>query len=132
MTDKFSKNCEVGQLYGCADGIGFFEPSDSISILSYIYNVKRACDFNGLYAGAARRLYQHFLMDTAKAALASRIGAIEKGNPYKEGEMTTYSQVVNYLLVTFATNDVRAEAETKITNEKQSEHMSAVKYTDFL
>lgn len=46
--------------------------------------------------------------------------------PHKEGELTSYSQVVSYLLPTSATNDMIAKVEAKITNFKQENYMFSI------
>lgn len=44
----------------------------------------------------------------------------------------TYCQVPNYLLATYATDDVIMDVEVKITNFKQQKEMSVVRYSDVL
>lgn len=67
--------------------------------------------------------------EPARAALAHRMGTSVEGNFYEEGKLTSYCQLVNYVLEAYASSDVIAEAEGDITNYKQPENMSAVRYS---
>lgn len=71
-----------------------------------------------------------FMKDCIKSALAHRACTTEKEDPRKRGKMSAYCQIVNYLLVTYDTNDIIAGAEAEITKLKQSDYMSAVTYSE--
>lgn len=77
-------------------------------------------------------LLQHFMKDPSKAALTHRMCTTENDDPQKEGNMTTYCQVVNHRLVTYATDEIIAEAEAKITNFEQPDYIFAVGYPEVL
>lgn len=77
-------------------------------------------------------LFQYFMKDPAKAAVAHRLCAKEDQNSQKEGKLTIYCQVVNYLLATYAIEDMIAEAEAEIMSFKQPEYVSVVRYLEVL
>lgn len=76
--------------------------------------------------------FQHFIKDPAKAALAHRVCAPGGEQHQLEGKLTSYCEIVSYLLETYATGDVTAEAETDITSFEQSENMTAIRYAEVL
>lgn len=55
-------------------------------------------------------LFQHFMKDSTKAALAHMVSATENDNHHNEEKPTTNCQVVSYLLATYDTGDVEAES----------------------
>lgn len=72
-----------------------FKPSDPINMLSLLHNFKTACDRNLIHKGAAMWIFQHFIKDTPKAALAHRVSATKKDVPEQEEQLTTYCQSVS-------------------------------------
>lgn len=105
-----------------------FKPSDSISVSYFLYNSKKACDRNIIHEGVPMCLCQHFMKDQGKAALEYRICASNEDDPEQEGRLTTYCQIVIYLLAIYASNNVIAKAEADITNFMETEGMSSVRY----
>lgn len=53
-----------------------------------------------------------------------------KRGTQKERKLTTYCEIVSYLLVKYATGDVIVVAETERKNFKHPRHMSVVRYLD--
>lgn len=53
-------------------------------------------------------------------------------NHDQEGKLATYSQVVNYLLETYATDDVIVKAKTKVTSFKQFAVITAMQCSEAL
>lgn len=53
-------------------------------------------------------------------------------NRQQEGKQTTYCQVVNYLLVAYATDDVIAEAKDEITTLNHLAEMFDIQYSQAL
>lgn len=92
-----------------------FKPSRPISVLSVLDKLKTACDNNSIHKDAATWLFPHFVTEPAKAALPHRMTA-DKRNHQQGDKLTTYCQVINYLLETFATDNIIAEAESDITS----------------
>lgn len=109
-----------------------FRPSDSISILSFLWNFKTARDSNEIDEGAPMWLFLIFIKEPSRATLAHRMSASIEGNAHREGKLTSYCLLIDYLLEAYATYDVIAETEAEVTNCKQSENMSAVHYTQTL
>lgn len=64
-----------------------------------------------------------FYSKTPKAAFSHQVTDRKHET---EGTLTTYHQVVNYMLETYATDNVIAEAEAGITNFKQPARSTAV------
>lgn len=67
------------------------------------------------------------MKDPAKAASAHRVCATKEDHAEKKGNLTKYSQLVNYLLADNSTKDVIAKAEPDIINFKQPEGLSALR-----
>lgn len=106
-----------------------FKPSDPISLLPFLQNFKTACNSNGIHEEAAIKLFQHFMKDPAKSALVHSVCDTKEDDPQQDGKLTTHCQVVHYLLTTYATDDLIAEAEADINNFKEPKGISAVRYS---
>lgn len=65
-----------------------FKSSYPISVLSFLKNFKTGHDINGIHGGAAIRLFERFMNDSCKVALAHGVCATEEPDPRQEGEMT--------------------------------------------
>lgn len=74
--------------------------------------------------------FPNFLNEVAKTALSYRMSTTENSNPHEIDELPTHCLVVNYLLKTYGTNNVFAEAEADIINYKQLGEMSEVHYSE--
>lgn len=61
-------------------------------------------------------LLEHFMKHPGEATLTRRVWATKEDFPQKNGKSTTYCQVVNYLLATYATDDFITEIEADTTN----------------
>lgn len=92
--------------------------SDPFYILSFSHNFMLACDWNKIQEGAAIWLFQHLMKDPFKAAPTHRLCTSVNEDLHEEEKQTTYCQVVTYLLATYATDHVIAEAEAEITDFK--------------
>lgn len=102
------------------------KPSSLISVLAFSHDFKTACDRYWIHEGVTRWLLTHFMKNPARAVFLYRMSDIEDSNTQKQKTLTDYCQVVNYLLETYASNDVFAKAEAEIMNYKQAEHQSRV------
>lgn len=108
-----------------------FNGSDPITILTFLSSFRSSCDSIGVHEGAALWLFQYFLRDPAKASLTARLGRPhERGS--KAGKLTSYCQVVNHLLRTFATDDIIAEAEADLTRCVQTDKMTEAQFEALL
>jgi len=106
-----------------------FDPMDPITILSFLPAFKTACDSNGIHEGAAMWLFQFFVKKTAKAALSARTTTVSaSGGKTKASQLTSYPAVVQFLLRTYATDEVIAEADAEISRYRQPDRMSPQDY----
>lgn len=67
-----------------------------------------------------------------KVSAEQRGSATKEDDPQQKGKLKTYCQLVNYLLITYATDDVIEDVEAEITNFEQPEGMFAVRYLELL
>lgn len=90
-----------------------FYPFDPIYILASLPSFKLAWKTNGIYRSAALRLFHFFVKNQPPAASSSRIALRPKSShrPQNESTIPAYCEVVNYLMETYATDDVKAETE---------------------
>lgn len=109
-----------------------FKPSDTISVLSFLYDFKTPWDNNGIIEGVALWLIQHFMKDWGKVAIANRNGAMEKVVTRWKRKLETYYQVASYLFASYATEDATPEAESDVTYFRQPEWIFAVCYSELL
>lgn len=91
--DVVMKNCQ-------------FYPADPIAIHTFIQTFKRELEVLRIHEGATMWFLTPFLRDPVTATLQSRI-AKEGGK--ESGILTTYLQVVNNLLGTYAADDIISE-----------------------
>lgn len=96
---------------------------DPISASAIHHTFKTARDSNGIHERAVMWLLRYFMRDQIKSALAHRVCATKEDDPQKERKLMTYCKVVSYLIATYASDDVMANAEADITNFKQPEGM---------
>lgn len=101
-------------------------------MLALFLSFKTTCESNGTHEGAAMLLPPHFTKEPAKGALSYRMCATKKSITHKEGTLTTYCQVVNYLLETSATDDVVSEVDADNMDNKQLENISTECYSQRL
>lgn len=109
-----------------------FKESDPVFILSLLQNFNTEYGLNETYKKAANWLFQHFMIDPTKAALAHRVGATENVDPQKVGKLTANCQVVDQLPDTYEKDNVLAEREAEIPNLKQHKYMSAFRHSKVL
>lgn len=72
------------------------------------------------------------MKDSAKPALAQRDCATREEDHQQEGNLTTCCQVDNYVLATWAIDEVIAEGEADTTTWKRMEGMCTVSYWEVL
>lgn len=106
-----------------------FQPSDPITILPFLRDFKRECDVNRIHEGAAMWLIAKYLNEPAKAQLTSRM--TRKGS-HASGSLSTYCQVVNNLLRSYAPDDVVAAAECEVTRCVQGDRMTEAEFEKVL
>lgn len=109
-----------------------FHPSDLISILSFLHYFKMACDSSRSNEEAAMWLLSYFMKDPAKAALSYQLYAAQDDDSQLEGKLTTHYKAIDYLLETYAADDVIAEFEAEITGFGQTGNTFASRYLETL
>lgn len=103
-----------------------FQPSDLITVLSFLHNFKTAYDRNGTNGGTSMWLFQHFMKYPAKLVSAQNVCTKKKDDPQQKGKLTISFEVVSDRFTIDATDDVIPESEAYITKFKQPERMSSV------
>lgn len=76
-------------------------------------------------------LFPHFIWEPVKAALSQEVTG-DKGSHQREGELTTYYQVVNCFLETYAADDVIAVVIAGITVLEQRTGINCARYSETL
>ncbi|CAN8074214.1 unnamed protein product [Agarophyton chilense] len=88
-----------------------FSGADAISFLNFLQRFKTACNHNGLSERAALWCFQFYLTGSAHALIQSRLFGETGAVDVRRCKMLrTYSEVVNFLLTTYATDEVIADA----------------------
>ena len=110
-----------------------FSGQDPIAVLGFLARPKMACDHNGITGGAAVWCFQLYLTGQAHVLLQSRLNGNTMAVDVERGELLwTYSQVVNVLLRTYATEEVISEAVGDVTSFRQSSNMTEEVYSNHL
>lgn len=109
-----------------------FKRSDPISVLIFLEKFKSACITNSIHEGASKWMFPYFFNKPAKAALSYRKTTQNLGQTHFEDKLTTYCQVVNYMLKTYAADDIGAKREADINRFKQAAGMSVVRFSKLL
>ena len=111
-----------------------FTGSDPIAIQGFLTQFRNACNHNGVSEGKAVWLFQHHLAGRALNLIHSRMPGtsimVDDGG-HKEA-LSTFCKVVNYLLRTFANNEVIATAYADLTSYVQATGMTETDYGDKL
>ena len=103
-----------------------FDGKDPIRILSFLHSFQNAADTNGLHEGAAMWLIVRFMSGPAHHALNARLApAIQAASA---GKLTTYCQVIQYLLQTYASDEEIARVDAEVKRFVQQPNQSAHKY----
>lgn len=71
-------------------------------------------------------ILSHYLKEQAETALQHRTQVALSSHVHQEGYFTFYCQAVSYLLKTYSTDDVVAEAGASTTSFRQKEGVSAM------
>lgn len=95
------------------------DPSNPISIINFLVTSKQACDSNGIHEGATVWLVKHFVNKSTVASLAPRVFLNSNLSCKREGMLSSWKEVVNHLLETYATDDVIVETKTDLQKSNQ-------------
>lgn len=74
-------------------------------------------------------VFEIFMKKPAGAAFSSRTCLKSSHRSCQEGNLTSYCQVINYLLSTYATGDIIAEASAEFFIYKRPEDFNVVNYS---
>lgn len=102
-----------------------------MAILKFLQAFKMVCDTNRIHEGAVIWLFYFSMKKTASAALRAITCPTSWRRSRKEGKYTSYWEVVNFLLNTYATDDTTAEAYAYIIKNKQPQDLNTVDYLQF-
>lgn len=110
-----------------------FETMEPMTLLSFLSDLKLACNTDGLHHGGFLKLFHLFMRKSARAVQNACTGL--KPTKYRrqaEGTLTTYYEVVVHLLSAYAMKDAIAETEAEMTMSKLPPNMSPVEYRQSL
>lgn len=93
-------------------------PTGSVS-MAFSLPSKTACETNGIHEGTKMGLFTLFMKQTTGTALDARTCLSRSSCARQEGNLTSYCEAVNYLLPTYLTDDIIAEADMDVINFKQ-------------
>ena len=110
-----------------------FSGDDLISVLGFLERFRGACDQSGVSEGAAMWCLQFYLTGPARSILQSRLGMISMAVDADHSEMRKSSkEAMNYLLCTYATDEVIVEAYTETVSYRQSSGTTESDYSQRL
>ena len=110
-----------------------FNGKDPITILPFLVRFKEACDKNRIGEEMAVYCFKKFLTGAPQHLVMSRLVGDSMATDADQTDMlTSYPEVVNFLLHTYATEEAMLEAVQDIENCRQSSIMNEVAYADRL
>lgn len=80
-----------------------------IKILSFLSAFKITFDENGIHESSKMRLFQYLFKKKTKAAISARTATVDRKRRATDWKFPKYDMVVNYLLHTYAMDDIIAE-----------------------
>lgn len=110
---KWAKRLKTQVQYRMSDAF------DPVPVIIFPFAFKLACDTHGSLEGAAQWLFYYFIKSSSAAALNTRLCLKQTSlsNTHKAIEviLTTYPEMVSYLLQSYVTDDVISESDAAIT-----------------
>ena len=105
--------------------------SDPIQILDFLVAFQRACDNMAVTEGTAMFLFAQFMTGNARRDIMARVEhSRDKIKRERGGSLKSYDQIVNYLLETYATENVTSAAHAEITRLAQRADQSPTHFAD--
>lgn len=109
-----------------------FDTVELISMLGFLNYFKLACHTSGMHEGSVMCLLHLFIKKSTGAFLNGCTGLKPRKKRHQDGGITTYCEVVNYLLSTKAIDDFIAKAVAEMTTSRQPLNMNSMEYSQFL
>lgn len=100
---------------------------DSVSIMGFSPTLKTACDTNGVYKCVALWPLTFFMKKAANIDLISRMLSSKSGKHHNEWKLTSYGEVVRYILEMYATDNVIAEMHGEVLPFTEQSNMTPTK-----
>lgn len=98
---------------------GTFFGKDSGSIIAFLPGFKAACNARDIHEGAAMCLFRHYLTGAVEAVFKAQLAFRTKTAMSKEGRVTSFSEIIIYLLNRFATDDIITTVDSDIRSFQQ-------------
>lgn len=102
-------------------------PSDAVTILSFLLIFIRTCEANGVHERGAIWILNYFMKEPTETALNSRMTHKAK-NARTDGKLTSYCATARHLLKTYATDYVIDAAENDLVKCLQPDRMTEEDY----
>lgn len=99
---------------------GTLSGKDLVSIIVFLLHLRTACYACNIIDGAAMWLFRNYLAGALEAVIKAQVGRPTENTNSKEGCITSFSAIVNYLLRWFATDYYIAKINADIQNTKQN------------
>ena len=112
-----------------------FDGNDKIRVLSFLVAFRSACDTMGIHEGAAVYLITSFMSGNPQQDLKSRLELRSgpfRGSRSRLTKLSTYCQVINYLLGAYADNQIISRSHNDIIRMQQLPDQSPVRFKDEL
>lgn len=92
------------------------DPADSIPLLNFQLRFKTTCDRKAVSEGDAMEIFHFFICNPAASIIIALTRLGDSLKKLLKGALYSYCVVVHYLLATYATDDVIADAVNDIKN----------------
>lgn len=123
---KFKKRLKVQM------NSNMFDPTDQISIFSFLNKFKAACDSIYIKEGAEMWIVPKFLKNPSDIALTSRLRLEKYGCKYREVTLNSYLKMIKHLLAEYESDEIIAEKTADINAMKQQDNQTATKFSQYL
>ena len=110
-----------------------FDGDDPITVLRFLAEYKSACDTHSVCEVVAFWAVQNYLSGQALSLVQNRMaGQTMSVDADREEMLTSYPELVNFMLETYATDDVIAEAVEDVESMRQSTGMTEQEFSNEL
>ena len=111
-----------------------FSGTDPVTVLSFLNWFQKACNMGEISEGIAVWCFQFCLEGQADSLIHSRLAGHDKiGKKTRQTEkLSTYEQVVNFLIQTYVTNEVISEEYNSMMQFRQATNQTETDFADRL